>query len=1034
MKATTGNQRSACIAAWLWLVAAAATAGEFPFRLPDGFAIERVAGPPQVEFPMFAALDDRGRLFVAESSGRDLYEELRTLSRRCRISVLEDEDGDGRYERSRVFVDDLVFPMGLAWRDGRLYVCDPPHVVAFEERDGRAGPREVVLGKFGHTDNGSLHGLCFGPDGLLYGTLGSPDGYSITRADGGVVSGISGIAFRCRPDGSRPEVLAHGFTNLVELAFWPSGEILGTNNWYQLPANGLRDSLVHIAEGGFYPSTEEKGEGLPVRTGRLLPAMTKFSASACSGMCRVRSPTPPREFHDNLFVAQFNLRNVTRHAVSRAGSTFRTADSEFLATDDPDFRPSDVLEDADGSLLVVDTGSWYVQHCPTGGIRASPAKGGIYRVRHAAAKRPADPWGLRIDWQAETAARLAELLADPRPAVRDRAQATLVRRGGEAVAAVATVLEGSPSTTRPGGAETTGHLAVWTLAGIGDEPALARLREVAAGQDPDLAAAASRALGRRRDRQAATVLRTLLGHPQPAVRLAAAEAVAVCGDAAATPALLAALAADPDPVLTHMLTFALAAVADRATRTAALDHPSPRVQRAALVLLDQPPHESLTASDVVRRASAADAELRQAARAILEKRPEWGDHAAVLVGHLLERETITETEAADLRRSVLALQSNPAVVALVAGAVGGPADAARDERRILLLEAIAACGAAAFPEPWIAALGRALADPDARVRRQAVRTAAVLEAASLDGRLAEIAADPGQPAAVRVEAARATIRRRPDVSPDLFALLAGEMAPAREPLARLAAAQALGEARLTLDQFRRLLDLVRDDPLVAPAVPLAIFARSPVGESAAAFVDYLVAAARLGWSLPEGPLRGAIEALPEPRRDEAVRRLAAARPSPADHATAVGDYLPLATGGDAARGRALFFGKATCSTCHRVGDAGGVIGPDLTTIGAIRSARDIVESLVVPSATIAQRYETYVAVTDSGRAVTGTLVRQSDEVLVLRDAAGAEVRIPRAEIEDLQTSRRSMMPETTIRLLEREEVRDLLAYLQNLKQ
>ncbi|MFM8986901.1 MAG: hypothetical protein ACKONH_12765, partial [Planctomycetia bacterium] len=438
-------------------------------------------------------------------------------------------------------------------------------------------------------------------------------------------------------------------------------------------------------------------------------------------------------------------------------------------------------------------------------------------------------------------------------------------------------------------------------------------------------------------------------------------------------------------------------------------------------------------ADVVRRASAADADLRQAARAILAARPEWADHAAALVRRLVETAAVTDPATSELRPAVLALQKQPAVAAVVAAAIGGPPDALPDAPRILLLEAVAESGAATVPADLVAALGRELEHPAAAVRRQALRTAAVLQAPALDLPLARIADDPGQPADVRVEATRVIVGRRPDLSAGRFALLIGELDAAHDPPARLAAAQVMAAARLTVEQFRRLLEVIHDDPLVTPAVPLAIFSRSAVGAAAGEFVDYLAAAARLGWRLPEVPLREVVEALPEPRRDAAARAIAAARPAVADQAAAVGDYLPLAQGGSAERGRGRFFGKATCSTCHRVGAAGGVVGPDLTRIGAIRSARDLVESLVVPSATIAQRYETHVAVTDSGRAVTGVLVRQSDEVLVLRDAGGAEVRIPRAEIEELQTSKRSMMPETTVRLLDRAEVRDLLAYLQGLQ-
>ena len=62
----------------------AAAEGPYPFRLPEDFSIERVAGPPEVQYPMFACFDDRGRLFVAESSGLDLYAELTNLTRKCR--------------------------------------------------------------------------------------------------------------------------------------------------------------------------------------------------------------------------------------------------------------------------------------------------------------------------------------------------------------------------------------------------------------------------------------------------------------------------------------------------------------------------------------------------------------------------------------------------------------------------------------------------------------------------------------------------------------------------------------------------------------------------------------------------------------------------------------------------------------------------------------------------------------------------------------------------------------------------------------
>src|SRR5215212_294075 len=89
-----------------------ARADEPVFRVPDGFVVEKVAGAPTIRFPMFAAFDERGRLFVAESSGGDLYDELQKQTRRCRVSVLSDVNGDGVFEKAQVFAENLVFPMG----------------------------------------------------------------------------------------------------------------------------------------------------------------------------------------------------------------------------------------------------------------------------------------------------------------------------------------------------------------------------------------------------------------------------------------------------------------------------------------------------------------------------------------------------------------------------------------------------------------------------------------------------------------------------------------------------------------------------------------------------------------------------------------------------------------------------------------------------------------------------------------------------------------------------------------------------------
>jgi putative heme-binding domain-containing protein len=112
-------------------------------------------------------------------------------------------------------------------------------------------------------------------------------------------------------------------------------------------------------------------------------------------------------------------------------------------------------------------------------------------------------------------------------------------------------------------------------------------------------------------------------------------------------------------------------------------------------------------------------------------------------------------------------------------------------------------------------------------------------------------------------------------------------------------------------------------------------------------------------------------------------------------------------------------------------DEGGRVGPDLTRIGAIRSGRDLLESILWPSSTFAQGYESYSFATNDGRVLTGLIVRHDASVVLLRDSGGAETQLRRDELAEMRRSETSMMPEGLSRALTREEFRDLLAFLRS---
>ena len=139
---------------------------------------------------------------------------------------------------------------------------------------------------------------------------------------------------------------------------------------------------------------------------------------------------------------------------------------------------------------------------------------------------------------------------------------------------------------------------------------------------------------------------------------------------------------------------------------------------------------------------------------------------------------------------------------------------------------------------------------------------------------------------------------------------------------------------------------------------------------------------------------------------------------------------PLLDGGDVGRGRAVFFGqKAVCGTCHTIGAKGGNLGPDLTSIGAIRSGRDILEAIVFPNATQVPGHEAFVV--KAKETYVGIVSYETSRALTLRSAPGVEVRLERNLIQSINLSPVSLMPAGLDRNISKAEFRDLLAFLQS---
>jgi putative heme-binding domain-containing protein len=989
--------------------------------VPDGFVVEKIAGSPLVERPIMGCFDDQGRLYVGDSAGVNLRFEDLMKGPPHRMLRLEDTDGDGKFDKSVVVADKITFPMGALWYRGALYVCAPPSVWRFSEADGVGMfmKRHEIVTRFGSNGNAAdIHGPFLAPDGWFYWTDGR-HGHSIDRPDGSKMEGKAARVFRCRPDGSQVEVVCGGgMDNPVEIAFTEEGEPLVTCALF-LSSPKRVDTIFHAIEGGVFPYHECVREFK--RTGDLLGSVVDVGWVAPSGLMRYRSEALGAGYRDSFFSAQFNTHKVQRHRIERDGATFRGRNEEFLVSDNPDFHPTDVLEDADGSLIVIDTGGWFRIGCPTSRIDKPQIKGGIYRVRRKDAPKVKDPWGLARINHHPTIESFIAMTADPRPAVRDR-YLNIAEDQFRAVSdfkCLENELILNPSAV-------IRRNVVWLLARIEKQEACDVARIGLIDADASVRTVAAHVLGLRKDKASVDHLIKLLADPLLHVRREGATALGRLREKKAVPALLEAIRLGADRFLEHALIYALIQIDDRDGTLAGLADTNPNVRRAALIALDQMDHGALTREQVTPQLDPSNLPLQQAALSILTTRGWSGEVIALL------REWIgTEKPNAELGPIVVAFSKDAGVQDLVAKALRNPKTSL--DARLALLESVARAPLDRIPATWAAELRWSLEHSDERIVRQAVAAIRAANVVDFDASLLDLAKDAARPEELRVDALLAAAPRLAKVDTAIFNFLRDCVDREKPVLLRLAAAQALGAAGLSDDQLARLAPTLATAGALELPKLLVAYERSGSAKAGKELVAQLGKSPALE-ALPAEALRRALKNYPEEVRLQAEPLLKRLEVDTEAQKVRLADLAGLLSGGDAARGREVFFGKRTaCSTCHTVQSQGGRVGPDLSKIASIRTGRDLLESTVFPSASFARGYEPYLIKTKDGAILDGLIARETADAIYLFTADRNEKRVARGAIELLQQGRTSIMPQGLDAQLAREELRDLMAFLQSLK-
>ncbi|MFO0825661.1 MAG: PVC-type heme-binding CxxCH protein [Gemmataceae bacterium] len=263
------------------------------FRVPAGLKVELFAAEPMLASPVAIALDEKGRVFVAEeyrfnqgteenrTRGFLLEDDLqiKTLDDRLamykkwaknfdggmdwftkhsdQVRLLEDTKGSGRADKSTVFASGFNGPLdglaaGVLVKDGDVYLTCIPNLWKLKDTKGtgKADVREQLLTGFGVNCaflGHDLHGLAWGPDGKLYFSVGDR-GFDVTSKEGKTFSGPRmGAVFRCNPDGTEFEVVHRGLRNPQELAFDQYGNLFADDNNCD---KGDHARLVYVVEDG----------------------------------------------------------------------------------------------------------------------------------------------------------------------------------------------------------------------------------------------------------------------------------------------------------------------------------------------------------------------------------------------------------------------------------------------------------------------------------------------------------------------------------------------------------------------------------------------------------------------------------------------------------------------------------------------------------------------------------------------------------------------------------------------------------------
>lgn len=425
-------------------------------KVYDGLEVGLFASEPMFSNPTNISVDARGRVWVCEAYNyrNALNPKNPVREKGDRIMILEDTDGDGKADKSKIFYQgtDVNAALGICVLGNRVFISCSPNVFVFTDENGDDVPdkKEVLFtGVKGEQHDHGMHTFTFGPDGRLYFNMGNEGRVLLTNKRDTVVDVhgrkvatigkpfYQGMALRSEPDGANVEVLGHNFRNNYELTVDPYGTIWQSDN----DDDGNKGTRINyvMEQGNFGFTDEMTGAGwsarrtnmekeIPFRHWHLndpgvVPNVLQTGSGSPAGITMYEGNLLPEAFREKIIHAEPGHNVVRAYPISDDGAGYKAEITNLLeGQKDQWFRPIDVTSAPDGSLFIAD---WYDPG--VGGHQVGDLdRGRIYRVA------PPDTKYNSVAIDLKTPESAVEALLNPNTDIRYQAWTALSNFGESA--------------------------------------------------------------------------------------------------------------------------------------------------------------------------------------------------------------------------------------------------------------------------------------------------------------------------------------------------------------------------------------------------------------------------------------------------------------------------------------------------------------------------------------------------------------------------------------------------------------------------